>query len=494
MFDKEGLYESELILDAARNDLLSYMMLMHSNCRATRFTEALTYEVQRALEGKLDRLMITASPRHGKSYVVSENAPGWFLGKQPKKKIILASHTDGLAVDFGTIVKRNMSNPMHGSVFGEEAMVSRTKAANHNFRTNAGGEFMALGVGGSPIGKGADCFIIDDPIRNREDVESEGTRRFYRSWYSSSVLSRLEGQGLVILMHQRFHDDDLAGQLLKEEGDRWRVIQFPALIETEEDQMIDYLRRSIGEPLVPELHSREKLLDLKSSMLLRDWKSLYQCSPVGSIGEEFVPSMMQHYQQRPDAIRAGMNVYIIVDPATSNDKYSDNTAMVVVGLGEDGNYYILDLVAERLDLMGRTEKLFELHRRWRPICTYYESYGLASDIQHIEYIMGQENYRFPIVKVGGSAKNRKVDSIRRLTPDMLQARWWAPNADDFIRIDSDGKTYHPIKVLFDEMVPFPYGKHDDCLDALSRIYDIPVLWPNSNGPRRSSSGPKISPW
>lgn len=493
LFDPSEL-ESKLIIDAAQNDLMSYTLVMNSNARVTRFSEALSYEIQRAIEGKCDRLMIEGPPRHGKSFTTSENAPAWFLGKFPKRKVILASHTDQLAIDFGTIIKRHMSNPNHGMIFGDHSMVSRTKAANHNFRTNDGGEFMALGVGGTPIGKGADAFIIDDPIRNREDVESEGKRKFYRSWYSSSVLSRMEGQGLIILMHQRWHEDDLAGQLLKEEGDQWRRISFPAIIETEEDRQRDYLHRSLGEVLVPELHSKEKLLRLKNSMLARDWQSMYQAAPVGSIGEEFVPSMMQHYEQRPDSIRMGMNVYIIVDPANSNDKYSDNTAMVVIGLAEDGNYYILDIVAEKLDLKQRGEKLFELHRRWRPICTYYESYGMGSDIQHIQYVMESENYRFPIVKLGGQTANRKVDAIRRLTPDMMQGRWWSPHADDLVRFDHENQKYHPIKTLFDEMVPFPYGKHDDVLDAVSRIYDIQVIWPNSNGIRHTSKGPKVSPW
>jgi phage terminase large subunit-like protein len=204
--------------------------------------------------------------------------------------------------------------------------------------------------------------------------------------------------------------------------------------------------------------------------------------------------MMQVYTQQPDQIRQGMNVYIIVDPASSNDRYSDNTAMAVVGLGEDGNYYILDLVAEKLDLKQRADKLFELHRRWRPICTYYESYGMQSDIQHIQYTMDVENYRFPIVKLNNKQANRKIDAIRRLIPDMLQGRWWSPDQDKFTRVGPDGQVYHPMKIFFDEAVPFPFGKHDDCLDAVSRIYDIPVHWPNSNGSVRRDLKPKISPW
>lgn len=486
---------SQLIVDAARGDMISYMLTLHNNMRVTRFSEALAYEAQRALEGKHDRVLVEAPPRHGKSYVLSENAPAWYLGKYSSRKIILASHTEQLATDFGTIVKRNMSDPKHEAIFGEQAGVSRFKAANHNFRTNDGGEFMAVGVGGTPIGKGADAYIIDDPIRNRQDVENEAKRQFYRSWYSSSVLTRLEGNGTIFLCHQRWHEDDLAGQLLKENPDEWRVLSFPALIETAEDSARDYLRRQVGEALVPELHSVEKLERLRESLLTMDWRSMYQCAPVNSIGEEFVPSMLQTYDAYPDSIRGNMNVYIIVDPANSKERWSDNTAMIVIGLGEDGNYYILDLIAEKLDLGERADKLFELHRRWRPICTYYEAYGLNSDIHHINYRMDSENYRFPIVKIGGNAKNRKVDDIRRLIPDMQAGRWYSPNHDNFTRRNAENQEYHPIKTLLDEMVPFPNGKHDDCLDAMSRIYDIPVIWPNSNGRRLNiSQEAVISPW
>jgi phage terminase large subunit-like protein len=490
---KEDL-ESKLILDSARNDLMSYMMVMHSHVRATRFTEALCHEVQRVLEGRCDRLIITAPPRHGKTMVVSENAPSFFLGKFPTKKIIMASHTDQLATDLGTKVKNNLLNPMHGAIFGEHSMASRHKSANHNLRTNAGGEFLAVGLGTSPIGRGANLYIIDDPVRGLMDVDSETKRHFYKQWYSSAVLSRLEGQGGIVLLHQRWHPQDLAGQLLEEEGSRWRVVNFPAVIETEEDKSRDYLNRDIGEVLVPELHDYAKLMDLKSTMLHSHFQAMYQGAPIQSIGQEFVPSMLQTFEQSPDQMARGMNVYILVDPASSSSTTADNTAMAVVGLSEDGNYYLLDLVAEKLDLKGRVEKLFELHRRWRPLGVYYEKFGAQSDIEHIQYVMGNENYRFPIHQLSNTVKNRKIDAIRRLIPDMLNGRWWTPHQDSLKRVNSSGEVYHPIKVMLDEMVPFPYAKHDDCLDAVSRIYDIPVHWPNSNGSSRRDLRPKISPW
>jgi len=485
--------ESQLIIDAMRNDMYSYGMAIHNKFQHSEFAEATANEIQQVMTGENDRLILIAPPRSGKSFLTSETAPAWFLGKAPTKKIICASHTEELATDFGAKVKQNMMHPMHMMAFGEQATVSKLKSSSSNFRTNAGGEYLALGVGGTPIGKGADVYVIDDPIRNRADVESPTKREFYKSWWSSSVLSRLEGQGGIILMHQRWHEDDLVGWLLREEPEEWRVVMFPALIETEEDKAIDYLDRDIGEALVPNRYSAEKLLRLKRSMLVRDWNSMYQGQPRAQEGNEFTDGMIQYYYEQPDVVRYGMNVYIIVDPATSLDKRADYTAMAVIGLGADGNYYILDLVRERLDLKGRTDKLFELHRRWKPLGVFYESYGAQSDIQHIQHVQGDQNYRFPIQKVGGSTNLRKMEAIRRLIPDMQGGRWYAPS--ELKRVDMNGLIYTPVQDMIEqEMLPFPDAKNDDAIDCLSRIYDVTVIWPSTNVRKHMSSQQKVSPW
>jgi hypothetical protein len=151
------------------------------------------------------------------------------------------------------------------------------------------------------------------------------------------------------------------------------------------------------------------------------------------------------------------------------------------------------MVRERLDLKGRTDKLFELHRQWRPIGVYYESYGAQSDIQHIQHVQGEQSYRFPIHRVGGVGNLRKLESIRRLIPDMQQSRWFAPV--HYERIDSNNITYKPIEAMIEEeMLPFPDSKHDDAIDCISRIYDINVIWPSQKAYKRMSTQQKISPW
>ena len=484
--------QNKLILDAMGNDLLSYAMGIYPKFKTNKFAEALCWEIQNALDGNCDRLIIEAPPRHGKTLITSEIAPAFFMGRNPNKKIIAASHTHGLAADNGSKVRDKLSDPLHESIFGKEGSLNRSKAAMDNFQTNGKGEYFAVGVGGTPIGKGADVYIIDDPIRSRADVESENQREALKSWYSSSVLTRLEGQGTIILMHQRWHEDDLAGYLLREHAqDGWRVVSFPAIIENEEDQASDYLKRNIGESLVPELHSTEKLLRLKDTMHPRDWLSMYQQKPRNPKGEEFTENHLIRVDQDPFEIGQTTNRYLLVDPANSKKKHSDFTAMVVIGLGSDRNYYILDAIRERLDLAGRTEKLMAMHRLWRPIITGYEQYGAQSDIQHIQHIQNEVNYRFPITQLGGNT-HKKEERIRRLVPDMSQGRWYAPS--EIIKVNGDGDKYDPITQLIEEeMIPFPMGKNDDLLDDISRIYDLPTQFPSASNMYRRT-GKKVSPW
>lgn len=163
----------------------------------------------------------------------------------------------------------------------------------------------------------------------------------------------------------------------------------------------------------------------------------------------------------------GMNRYILVDPANEKKKHSDYTAMIVVGIGEDDNYYIIDIVRDRLNLTERTQALFKLHRKYRPIATAYEQYGIQSDIQHIEYVMEQENYRFQIQPVGGAMK--KEDRIRTLIPLFENARVYLPH--NILKSTGTGVMRDIVKEFKDEYLAFPVGQHDDMMDCLARITD-----------------------
>lgn len=189
-----------------------------------------------------------------------------------------------------------------------------------------------------------------------------------------------------------------------------------------------------------------------------------------------------------------MNRYIVVDPANEKKKTSDYTAIWVIGLGEDSNYYMLDIYRDRLNLSERGDLLFLLHRKWKPRAVGYEKYGMQADIEHFKDRMKRENYRFGIKELGGSmAKN---DRIRRLIPLYLQNRIWFSHM--CVKTDYEGRSHDLVNVFIqEEFKAFPVGLHDDMLDAQSRILDMDLTWPTQVQQEDRYSGyskEEVNPW
>ncbi len=174
-----------------------------------------------------------------------------------------------------------------------------------------------------------------------------------------------------------------------------------------------------------------------------------------------------------------MNRYLICDPANDKKKGSDYTAMGVIGLAPDNNFYLLDGIRDRLNLEERTSRLFELHRKWGRPKVGYEQYGKDSDIQHIKYEMKERNYRFGITELGGPLK--KNDRIRRMIPEFKAERWWLP--DQIFITNYEKKVLELIDTIIEEeIMSFPVPVHDDFIDMMSRIHDMSVTWPKLREP------------
>ncbi|RUV65217.1 MAG: hypothetical protein E5X35_11540 [Mesorhizobium sp.] len=171
-----------------------------------------------------------------------------------------------------------------------------------------------------------------------------------------------------------------------------------------------------------------------------------------------------------------LNVYILVDPASKKKKTSDYTTMLVIGLGGDGNFYVLDMVRDRLNLTERQKTLFRLHRQWRPRGVGYEEYGLQADIEHHKTVMDTDNYRFEIIPLGGSMA--KEDRIKRLVPKFESGQFYLP--ESLIKTDYEGKAVNLVRTFVqDEYMAFPVCAHDDMLDCAARILDedFPTSFP-----------------
>jgi len=207
---------------------------------------------------------------------------------------------------------------------------------------------------------------------------------------------------------------------------------------------------------------------------LRDQGSyVFSCQQLQNPLADSVMGFKQDWLMSYDSAKdhSKWNKYIIVDPAGEKKK-SDYTAMVVIGLAPDQNYYLLDGIRDRLNLTGRTKKLFELYRKWHPKNSGYEQYGLQSDIEHIKYVQEQENFRFLITPLGGLTP--KLDRIRKLVPIFEQHRFYLPH--QLLFISSDGKVHDFVSEFKkEEYSTFPVLAHDDMLDAMARITDPDLM-------------------
>lgn len=411
--------------------------------------------------------MIFAPPQHGKSEFISRKLPAYALGRYANRKVIAASYGEELSLFNGAAVRDLVGSPEHRMVFPEATLKAGSTAKDY-FETLNDGRYLGTTVRGGATGFGADLFIIDDPFKDRAEADSVTVRKAVYDWYKSVVYSRLAEDSVLILMHTRWHVDDLAGMLQRDQQhEDWDIISLPAIAEEH-----DALGRAPGDPLVPERFSTEALQRIRMTLGggdARDWLALYQQRPIAEGGGEFKENWLQHYTN-VDGGR-GMTKVILCDPASGRRGKNENdfTAFVVVGLGADSNFYLLDLVYDRLNLAQRTATLFRLHRKYRPEHPVrYEHYGMQADIEHVRHEQERLQYRFPIVEVGGATP--KVNRIRRLIPSFSTGRWWLPNQLWYTNVA--GELQDLVAVFREnEYKPFPVGRHDHILDALARLME-----------------------
>lgn len=436
--------------------------------------------------GEIKRLMIFMPPGYAKSTYASVAFPAWLIGRDPKRSIICASHAKDLAEGFSRKVRGHVkSNEYHGifdlELSRESQSVSRWQVEyDDNGNKKKGAEYYAVGIDSSITGKRANGAIIDDPVKGIKEARSPVVQKSTLEWYKTDLRTRLLPEAFQIIIQTRWDVNDLAGSILPadyqgqsgwvqaRDGEKWYIINMPALAKEN-----DVLGRIPGEALWPEFYTKEMVEQERVTQGERNFAALYQQMPVPEGGNEFKSEWIQYYDFMAGFDTEGCNIYIMVDPANEKKESSDYTAMVVVGLGSDNNYYILDMVYDKLNPTERINKVIYLHKKWnklsgKPPTVAYEKYGMMSDTHFLKKAQATLNYRFHVIEVGGSM--RKVDRIRRLIPLFQSRRFYLPF--NIMFRNGQGKTVDLIQEFIkSEMEHFPSSTHDDMLDALSRICD-----------------------
>lgn len=308
-------------------------------------------------------------------------------------------------------------------------------------------------VDGQPTGKHFDC-LVDDDIVTRESVTTpDMIAKTTEAWSLHLNLGTAQSRHRVIGTRYHFAD---SYRTMGERGLKLRVR--PATIDGTLTGAPVYLT-----PEQFEKKAREMGPYVASAQLL--------LNPTADSQQTFKRDWMRRYEPKG---AVGMNVALIVDPASEKKRSSDYTAMAVIGKGKDENYYLLDAVRDRLNLRERANFVIELHRKWRPLKVGYEKYGLQADIEYLKERQGDEQYRFPVIELGGSLA--KADRINRLIPIFADGRFYIPDALN--RTLYDGKLVDVAQALIEEeLLPWPVPPHDDLLDAMARIFDIDLPWP-----------------
>ena len=255
-------------------------------------------ELQAVADGVHDRLAVFMPPGSAKSTYTSDLFPPWFLAQGRDRRIIATSNTADLAGTFSRRVRGRIRS--HGPTLGYRL----EREAEDFWTTTNGGEYRAAGIGGVITGLRADLALIDDPVKSREEADSEARRNRIWDWFQDDLRTRLRPGAAIVVVQTRWHQDDLSGRLLETQRDQWRVVSLPA--EAEAD---DPLGRTPGEMLWGDdaYGYAASLARVKAEASTRSWSALYQQRPVPDSGGYFQSDWLHRPTACPD--RATLQVY-----------------------------------------------------------------------------------------------------------------------------------------------------------------------------------------
>jgi len=438
--------ERSVALDEARpnitNNFLSFVKYVWPEFIEGSHHKIINKKFNDLAEGKIKRLIINMPPRHTKSEFASYLLPAWMIGKKPKLKIIQATHTADLAIDFGRKTKNLVDDPRYRELF--PTRLQEDSQAAGKWKTEQGGEYFAAGVGGAITGRGADLLIIDDPHKE-QDVRADG-KAFEKAmnWYTAGPRQRLQPGGSIVIVMTRWSTKDVTGQLLKaqsEEGsDQWEVVELPALLPD-------------GKPVWPEFWTSEELLKTKASIPVSNWNAQYMQQPTGEEGALIKRTWWKDWTEKyPPKIDYIIQSY---DTAFTKGTKSDYSAITTWGVFEtekDGqNIILLDAFKDRYEFPELRRVAYQQYLQWKPDMVIIEAKASGLPLTHELRQMD-----IPVINFTPSRGNDKHVRVNSVAPLFESGKIWAPMHEHFAQ------------EVVEECAAFPYGEHDDYVDSTTQ--------------------------
>ena len=447
-----------VLKSAGTNDLLSFSQILDYKYSVSWHHEVIARALEEARQkverGEKARIILEVPPRHGKSELATIKFPAQTLGLHPDWPIIVSSYSAELAEDFGLKTRDILNDERYKAVF--TTTLRTDTQARGRWLTESGGGYTATGVGGAITGRGFKVGIIDDPFKNREEADSQVIREKVWNWYTSTFYTRQEGVSAIIVICTRWHLDDLVGRLLEAqkaaeqaqliEYDRWQVIRFPAIAEENEQY------RKAGEPLWPEKFTLPTLHNIRNTIGVYDWSSLYQQNPILAENAEFKQEWFRYYEER-DLQGKDLRYTTTVDLAISKDSAADNTVIRTVAKEQDKpEWYLVEESAGHLDPLQTIDAIFYHQQKYRSE-VYLETVAYQKALKYfLEEEQRKRQQYFLVNELTRNTSTSKEQRIRGLVP-----------------LYKTGVIYHRRSdvELEREELQFPKGKHDDRLDCLA---------------------------
>lgn len=453
--DREYLTRELARRELARKSYLRYLYYVHGRTwKRTSMSDYLAHEIQKFVEedtgNAFDILLIETPPQHGKSLTVTESFPSWYLGKNPRARVIMASYNEDSARRFG---RKNLEKveQFGAPIFGVQPGGIWTKTEFE--LSNGWGRVISRGIMSGITGNPANLLLIDDPIKNREEADSLTYRDKLWDEWQNTLKTRLAAGAKVIVINTPWHEDDFSARLIAHE-EHLRLIRIP--VEAEEG---DLLGRKIGEPLAPELGKDKVWLEqMKASYTsdptkggMRAWQALYQCAPRVEGGNMIRREWWKYYD--PKDIPFFPTTAISVDATFKDGEHNDFVAIQVWGkLGN--NYYLRFSLNKHLDFPGTVAALRMLKK------LYPETmYILIEDKANGSAIIQTLQSEFVGV-IGINPRGGKVARVNAIAPAIESGHVFLPKDEAWT------------EELIDQFTAFPAGAHDDIVDSASQLLNF----------------------
>jgi predicted phage terminase large subunit-like protein len=445
--------------------------------------------------GESPRLMLLMPPRHGKSKLASEYFPAWHLGRHPVHELISASYNISLPTGFSRRIRTLMRESSYQKIFDETRLDPESQAVEA-WSTTLGGGYIAAGVGGGITGKGAHLLLIDDPIKNAEEADSQTTCEGLWDWYGSTAYTRLAPGGGVLIIQTWWSDNDLAGRVQQEmaedpEFDQFQIIKFPAIAEEEEwltpDKLIwrpshgvhrpedSVLLRQAGDALHPERYTAEMLARIKKTLMPRHWSALYQQNPVPDDGLYFTKEMFRSLDK---PLPGDRYIYQAWDFAITEKQAADFVVGATGALDYEDNIEALNTIRMKGDSFAIVEAMINEYDRFRPLRVGVEDGQIWRAIRPVFEKRCLERRLYPSITelkpiTDKAARARPLQGRMAMRKVLwpLDAPWFPTLHREFLRFQAG-------------------GTHDDQVDAWAWLAHL-IL---SEAPPRAPQAAPVKSW